>query len=309
MRSLAFRLVAVLLGTLLGLLALEAALWIVSVVAPPLLLRGIDRQDGAAVRIICVGDSHTFGVMMPPDQAYPARLQHHLAQQGLTASVVNLGVPGMNSMQIRTRLPGYLERYRPHAVGVFVGANNAWNVAERDRAEVSWTTMLAQHIRVLRFARLLLAARDTDPDYPMEPLGRASFEGKHTNPTWILPQAHGGTTMRPQQGNTRPSDDLLTTWAREDFDAITRLSRAHGARVILIKYPFPGAAPYRAANAAIDELATNGRALIVDGSEIFQRLQRNGGGPVLFDDPGMHPRPVLYDEIARAAAEHILTAP
>lgn len=48
----------------------------------------------AALRVLCLGDSFTFGVGASEQETYPARLQAHLREAGLGAVVWNAGAPG-----------------------------------------------------------------------------------------------------------------------------------------------------------------------------------------------------------------------
>ena len=46
--------------------------------------------------------------------------------------MVNLGVPGLSSTQVRNRLPVWLSRYQPDVVVAWSGVNDSWNVSEVD---------------------------------------------------------------------------------------------------------------------------------------------------------------------------------
>jgi len=89
-----------------------------------------------APTILCLGDSHTFGVGVPADQAYPAQLGRLLQDQGVEVNVVNLGVPGQNTSQIRRNLPGWIRQYHPVAVVILAGVNDGWNQADALLAEL-----------------------------------------------------------------------------------------------------------------------------------------------------------------------------
>ncbi|OGP60621.1 MAG: hypothetical protein A2V67_14455 [Deltaproteobacteria bacterium RBG_13_61_14] len=86
-------------------------------------------HPGAPV-ILCLGDSHTFGVGMPADRAYPAQLEKRLSDQGIMVNVVNLGAPGTNTSQIRCHLPEWIQRFRPSVIVVLAGVNDGWNSSE-----------------------------------------------------------------------------------------------------------------------------------------------------------------------------------
>lgn len=83
-------------------------------------------QAGAGARILCVGDSFTYGIGAPKGESYPDHLQRLLdAGYGAgTYSVINEGVPGQNSSELAARLDYLLTAHRPAALVVLTGANN-----------------------------------------------------------------------------------------------------------------------------------------------------------------------------------------
>ncbi len=56
-------------------------------------LRGGPLASEVPMRIIALGDSVTFGWGVAEEDAWPARLQHHLTEAGLEVEVLNAGVP------------------------------------------------------------------------------------------------------------------------------------------------------------------------------------------------------------------------
>ena len=120
---------------------------------------------GAPV-ILCLGDSHTFGVGVPADRTYPVQLERLLTDQGLPVNAVNLGVPGQNTSQIRRNLPEWIARYHPAAVVVEAGVNDGWNQADalyveleegrlQDRPYQLWRARMLNGLSYLKTYRLL----------------------------------------------------------------------------------------------------------------------------------------------------------
>lgn len=136
----------------LGLVLLELLLQLLALVAPAWLARESAGGSTGAFRILCIGDSHTYGWGVERHEAWPARLERLLEQaSGRDFDVVNLGVPSSNSSQVVTRLPRYLARYRPDLIVVTIGANDVSNFAEREQATATWgTTPLLWHLRTWR---------------------------------------------------------------------------------------------------------------------------------------------------------------
>src|SRR6185369_5057968 len=95
-----------LLGRALLIVALAALLAETLLQAAALFARTRDdSRHGGLRRLIAVGDSHTYGAMVAPEDSYPGQLQRLLdAEAPGSWSVVNLGVPGMNTSEVRVQL-------------------------------------------------------------------------------------------------------------------------------------------------------------------------------------------------------------
>ncbi|MCB9477455.1 MAG: SGNH/GDSL hydrolase family protein [Deltaproteobacteria bacterium] len=79
------------------------------------------------LRVLCLGDSSTFGLGLPVKDTYPFQLQHLLRKRAVDAQVVNLGVPGYTVVQIRDWLHYWLEERGVRAdAAVFYTGHNEW---------------------------------------------------------------------------------------------------------------------------------------------------------------------------------------
>lgn len=76
--------------------------------------------------IVAFGDSLTAGYQLPPDAAFPARLEAALRKEGYDVGVRNAGVSGDTSAQGRARLNWVLNALprRPDLVILALGAND-----------------------------------------------------------------------------------------------------------------------------------------------------------------------------------------
>jgi lysophospholipase L1-like esterase len=79
-------------------------------------LRGPEPRPGAR-RIVCLGDSVTFGWGVKDDEAYPAVLARSLAGETGDVDVINAGMPRWNSCDL---MDLYVTRVIPLAPGVLV---------------------------------------------------------------------------------------------------------------------------------------------------------------------------------------------
>jgi len=106
----------------------------------------------AAKVIVCMGDSHTYGVMVEKDQSYPAQLEKLLNQHGGNYQVLNLGAPGKNSTQLLQELPQVIHNYHPVVVVVLVGVNNGWNISGQ---ESGYLRTIVNHSKIYKLWRIL----------------------------------------------------------------------------------------------------------------------------------------------------------
>lgn len=127
------RLWSLAIGSLLALMALEAALqvgaWIIW-------SRRTSDAVGEDRCVLCVGDSFTYGLGATGEAgSYPRQLQALLRSRGEKSSVVNGGWPGQSSREVLLRLPQQLLRHDPKLVCILVGVNDPVVRPERVRGE------------------------------------------------------------------------------------------------------------------------------------------------------------------------------
>jgi hypothetical protein len=67
-------------------------------------------------RIVCLGDSVTFGDGIGPGKAYPQVLDALLRERGYRAEVFNLALPGWSTRQERIAYERIARAYRPDQV-------------------------------------------------------------------------------------------------------------------------------------------------------------------------------------------------
>ena len=99
--------------------------------------RAIPRPPGVR-RVVCLGDSFTWGVRVLFDDAWPQRLERLLARdRGEVWEAVNLGEPGFNSVQEAARLASQGFAYEPDVVvvGYVLNDSEDENAAEARRAQ------------------------------------------------------------------------------------------------------------------------------------------------------------------------------
>lgn len=175
--------------------------------------RGEEPAPGQRV-VLCLGDSTTFGWRVAQDEPFPARLQERLNRDVPakdTWGVINAGVPGYTSLQVRLLAERLVPRWKPQVIVICVGNNEAWPVARSDRqtdADRTVTSSIAKGLSASRF--LVWASEKIRPEKQQ---------------TFIAPDLN---TAVP-----RVSRDEF----RDNLREIIKIGRAANARVVLLSPP------------------------------------------------------------------------
>ena len=135
--------------------------------------------DGAAVRIIALGDSITKGARagVEPAEIFSARLQAALRAAGIAARVHNVGIGGERTDQALARLAADVLPQRPHLVTVMYGTNDSWvdsgKTASRlgEKAYEANQRELVRRLREARIQPVLMTAPKFGEQNPRNGLG------------------------------------------------------------------------------------------------------------------------------------------
>jgi lysophospholipase L1-like esterase len=277
-------------------------------------LVAVDRsgawRPGARERVLCVGDSHTYGAGVRSDEAYPAQLQVLLdeAAPGVY-SVVNRGVPGYNSLQVRNRLPQWIAELRPTVIVVVVGVNNTWNEAGFRLPGEPWTSRLRQallHLRLVRLVEVWRAHRALDAtlDHNQLPFGdRPEYRLDGKRGGFVAWDDGAGEEFAPMTRRPVASSRAIRR-ALDDYTAMVRTTRRDGVRLVFLGYPtrIPLFVPF---SDAMSQLAAREHVDFVDAADATQRVPP-GRQTWTF---GAHAGPAGLTEIARDVAATIRAAP
>ncbi|MDD5746067.1 MAG: GDSL-type esterase/lipase family protein [Candidatus Omnitrophica bacterium] len=109
------------------------------------------------IRLLCVGDSHTYGIGAEKGLSYPDQLQRMLDKEmgGEYVQVFNAGRPGFNTAMLAQRFNSLLYNFSPQAVIVMSGDNDFWNFEDVFAAQDSWPEKIDEALGNLRSYRLL----------------------------------------------------------------------------------------------------------------------------------------------------------
>lgn len=301
---------------LLRILARTALILVLGIGLAEIILQGAalfvhDRQAGwrpeAAHRILCLGDSHTYGAMVPAEESYPGHLQRLLDERAPGAyAVVNLGIPGFNTTQVRARLRAALGRYRPEMVIVWCGVNNAWNRGA-SIGGAGWWSQLDATLGILRTYRLL---RVWLHDRTLEGIGaepmphqRYEVDQDAHDPYKKFTLRMDGRTERIvlADAGTR-ADAEVEAEAEEDYRGMVEEARAAGVGIAFVAYPVDHAA-FLPANRAVRRVAAAYHVPLVECLRSTNRLPEEQR-QLLW---AAHPNGAIYGEVARDLVPIVLS--
>jgi lysophospholipase L1-like esterase len=110
-------------------------------------------SEKSDIKIICLGDSNTFGLGSSYRNSYPEQLENLLNKEIKNHRFViyNLGVVGQNSLQVKNSLEKNILTYNPDYIVVLIGVNNRWNLAGRD-CDISENLQIEPRNKILSIA-------------------------------------------------------------------------------------------------------------------------------------------------------------
>ncbi len=307
------RLGKLLLAILLGLVLLEAGLRVGGWVYLSRHSRSL--VENAPRAILCLGDSHTFGMFLAKEDSWPARLESRLAGASAETSIAveNRGVPGMSSLDVlgRARELAALRRYE--AVFVMVGANDRWKGPSRSTG-ASWLARL----QIVKFARVLAATLSPPPaprvastDGVVRPDDVAGVEkpGDAGAATVALVDRAGDVVRFDHSitGEQEETDALRGKLAR-NLDALVEAVRALGSEPWLLGYP-SNHGDLALVNATLRDAARRHGARFVD---LAAAVDEVGYRAALSEDalffPDRHPRASACEIVARVLRNELIDA-
>jgi lysophospholipase L1-like esterase len=294
-------------GLALGLATLELVLQLLApILRPP--LRGLSGENhgrSGAIRVLCAGDSHTFGLWVEPVESYPARLQEKLAGSTREFVILNAGVPGMNSSQLRDVFPVLLDNFSPDVVLLMVGVANFWNRAALQEREMrGWRWLLRggdlwERSRVVKLARLI--------HFNLRFGGSLGAGGQpvvdHFGAHWKIrggereiEGAHEGHFYVPLRDLA-----LIRRILRRDLSSIVGAAEARGVEMILMTYA-PIVPMYDTVSDVLREFAGEFDLPLIDlAAELREWSVQPRRNTAFF--PDSHPRAAGYQLIAQVVAD------
>jgi len=255
---------------------------------------------GANHRVLCVGDSNTFGLYLRDRaQAYPQQLERLWNADGSRPpiEVLNLGYPGTNSSKLIRDLPDMLRTLRPEVVLVKVGSNDFWTVpvpSEESSALADRILgILRQHSRVVQLVHMLRRSFDQrrlQVEYPVADDGGSTGIARFGEAEFPL-----GWEAAPVRRGAETYVELGRNLAR-----IAAIVRHHGATPVFVTYA-SGMWNYGDASRAMRRVAAAQEVPLVDPAPRLALVCPREPCPRWFYRDH-HPTAAGYEVIAQEAA-------
>ncbi|MFH1799571.1 MAG: SGNH/GDSL hydrolase family protein [Candidatus Omnitrophota bacterium] len=233
--------------------------------------RGKTKKQ-AGVQLVCIGDSHTFGVGTSAPYSYPKQLEKLLNSNnpGQKFSVTNLGEPGSGTKAQSEALRFFLETHRVDGVLWLTGRNNA-------------------DVDIQPF-------RDKPPARPMPwffpRIGRIGFFRRIVFPP-----------MRKTPSAEIPGPSKLSRAYMDYLDfyleTVRSLCKTHGAKLILLSY-------YNSVDLAVKEFADTHRIPFFDFRNDFSLLKKKRAAALYTSPDGTHMNRFGYQFYSECLYEDML---
>jgi lysophospholipase L1-like esterase len=265
--------------------------------------RGDDAPRGDRFRVLALGDSHTFGALVPPEDSYPGQLQRLLDERAPGVyEVINRGVPGFSTAMVRARLASAVARYDPDMVILWVGINDAWNLTDVDASTQGWRTHLdaaAMRLRLYRLLRVWAHDRGLERDVVARVRPAVNVENESAGTV-----AFGDVveTINITSQSRRVDDDMKARLL-DNYAAMVRWLNAADVAVAFITYPIH-LYGFALANRSLATVAEREAVPVVQSVASVARL-RPEERELLW---AAHPNAKMYAEIARDAVDVVIAA-
>jgi len=234
-------------------------------------------------RILSLGDSNTYGLFLPHEQAYPRQLARlwNETRRDTPVEVLNMGYPGNSSSQLVRHLEEMLAVARPEMVTVMIGANDFWTEpVPADAGATTSGSVLWRFSRVYRLAYMVARLREaTDVDVVVESAEPDGSARRTVRYGWLKISE----VRVPARSAVKGRDRALA----HNLGTIAARARAAGVEPIFLTYP-SSLSTYGTADAIIRQAAADSGTALVDVAAHFASLCPTSDCPALLF-PDQHP--------------------
>lgn len=262
----------------------------------------LEREPGM-FRILCLGDSLTFGNGVPVQETYPKQLEHILHSQmpGQRFQVINAGVPGYDTWQEAAYLKEFGWKLKPDVVIIGFYANDIVPKPEmvgqtvNDLGEIrrfGWKGLISdQVVHQLKRSRLLLLIRDR-----YDKLMRR-----------LSPSAQDTHQLALINGSFHPIIEAGLTQVDSSLHEIAEMGETHGFRLLIVFFPLPEQVmrdyPSSIYPGKVKYITQKYHIPFIDLMPTFQK-HFDGFGSLFIEWDG-HPNAAAYNIAARTIWEYL----
>jgi lysophospholipase L1-like esterase len=291
------RIALVPLGIALGLLAVELALQAGALVVRPA-APGARASGSGSLRVLCLGDSNTYGVYVDREAAWPRQLEDlwRAADREPRLEVLNVGVPGASASRLASELPRLLGTFAPDLAIAMIGANDFWTLPvepgdpDTEARLLGW---LWQHSRLYRLYRTR-AARGLVPEVD---LGEADLARRGEA------QLRAGGRVFEMDWKRAPRGESGGGQLAENLRSLARQAREQRVPLVFATYP-SDAGHYARANEALRAAARATVTPLIEVNDVFRARCPEPACPELLMPDG-HPNRRGYALLAEAIAARL----
>ena len=175
-------------------------------------------KPAGVYRIICMGESSTFGFFDRDEFTYPALLGQTFAdnggQDGKRVEAINAGIPHANSDNIAAMLKHEMIGYQPDLVTVYAGFNDAVLMMDENRLQATMRWLHGHLATYVALKRLITA------------LGGPALHSR-----WA------GYLSNVEPAAARKQIDLHVERYERNLRQMVGLARTNGAKIVFIRQP------------------------------------------------------------------------
>ncbi|RMG07022.1 MAG: SGNH/GDSL hydrolase family protein [Planctomycetota bacterium] len=252
----------------------------------------------APLRVLCLGDSNTFGLRVGDEETFPACLRRLLAAQGVRAAVWNTGHCGYDTEQERVMLERFAPRLHPQVVVLYWLQNDLLRSADLP-VQVVDGYLVENRAAYERFRREVLEGSWRTASR-LATLVSIKWRG------WRHDRKLAHRLARDARNSTDPK-----AYARNfaDVRALVERARALGARVVVVAHSAKRDLLNGRRNPTVARFESDVRALgvpLVSNFEVYAPHLRDGP-PLYVRRDDAHPTGRGHALTAEAVLPHLLS--
>ncbi|MBK9383918.1 MAG: SGNH/GDSL hydrolase family protein [Planctomycetes bacterium] len=260
------------------------------------------RADGTQVRrVLCLGDSNTYGLYERTEDAWPAKVEallNEAAPVRTAFELVNEGFPGQNSSDLRTRCAAAIDRCDPDLLVIWVGKNNTWSTRNMEPylegESAAAGPPILRDLLIYRLFRTLEGRHVSERSIDLRDLSRGG--GVSSRDAFEISMQYG-------EGGADVTMGLALRALAGDLAEISRLAERKGIAMLVLSYPID-LDRLRALNTELSKLASDARWGFLDLRGWIAAALRRARYEELFHHD-FHLRALGYATLARFLAPAI----